>query len=375
MTVLQLISSEGCYGAENMMLSLASALGRQGRHPVIALFEHRDSGHTVTAEQARRRGLPVELVACSGRWDTGVRSRIRIIANRYGVEVVHAHGYKADVYAYAAAGWQRRMTLVSTCHNWPDQRPLMRAYARLDRLVLRNFDGVAAVSEPVAGVLRSARIPAETLPNGVELDRFTSAPVLRRELPLDCDHVAGFVGRLVPGKGGKVLLEAAQRVLAVRPRTAFVFAGDGPCRVEWESIASQTGIARHVLFTGLRNDMPGVYASFDVLVLPSYDEALPMCILEAMAAGCPVIATRVGSVPRAVIPGVTGVLTEPGDAAGLADALTRLLADADLRRRLGAQAREHVLRRFSAEAMASAYLEFYERAGRRRAGARVPHLQ
>jgi glycosyltransferase involved in cell wall biosynthesis len=367
MTVLHLISSQGCYGAENMMLTLSSALARHGHDPIIGLFEHDASGHLETAQQARRRGLRVEFVPCRGRWDSGVRHTIRQITSRYGVRVLHAHGYKADVYAYAAAEWPRRITLVSTCHNWPDRRPLMRTYAVLDRAILRRFDGVAAASEPVAGVLRNAGISAEALPNGVELDRFAGAdPMLRREVGPGFDHLVGFVGRFVGGKGGSVLLEAARHVIGARPGTAFVFVGDGPCRAEWEALVSRLGIANSVFFAGVRSDMPGVYNSLDLLALPSYDEALPMCVLEAMAASRPVIATRVGSVPRAVLPGLTGMLVKPGDVAGLARALTDFLSDTDLRQRCGTRAKEHVQRNFSAEVMASAYLDLYEQASERR---------
>src|SRR5436305_6871352 len=111
MTVLHLISSEGCYGAESMMLTLSSALARQGHDPIVGLFQHDAPGHLATAQQARLRGLRVESVSCRGRWDSGVRNRIRQITRRCGVRVLHAHGYKADVYAYAASEWPRRTTL------------------------------------------------------------------------------------------------------------------------------------------------------------------------------------------------------------------------------------------------------------------------
>jgi glycosyltransferase involved in cell wall biosynthesis len=239
----------------------------------------------------------------------------------------------------------------------------MQAYAALDRLVLRKFDSVAAASEPVAGVLKRWRVAAAPMPNGVEVERFRrAAPILRNQLLQGSDRLVGFVGRLVDGKGGALLLESARAVLAAHPRTAFVFVGEGPCRQEWEALAARLDIARNVLFTGTRNDMPEVYASLDMLVLPSLDEALPMCLLEAMAAGRPVIATPVGSVPRVVLPGVTGLLVRPGDARGLGAAIVALLDDPERGRRLGEQARDHVVQHFSAEAMAAAYLGLYEQA-------------
>jgi glycosyltransferase involved in cell wall biosynthesis len=362
MTVLQLISSEGCYGAENMLLTLSGALGRVGHRPIVALFEDGRRAHLEIAEQANRRGLPVEVVHCKGRWDADVPGRIRELMKHYQADVLHTHGYKADVYGYVAS-WQLASGLVSTCHNWPDRRPIMRAYAALDRIVLRVFDRVAAVSDNVANILGRWHVNAITLPNGIELERFeNSEPVLRAEMPAGCDRLVGFVGRLVPGKGGALLLEASRQVLADRPNTAFVFVGDGPCREEWERKATALGIGNRVFFTGARSDIPGVYASLDVMVLPSLEEALPMCVLEAMAAGCPVIATRVGSVPEVVIPDHTGVLIEPGDVSALGSAIADLLANQEKASGLARQGREHVVQRFSAHAMATAYLELYTQA-------------
>lgn len=362
MTVVHLISSEGYYGAENMMLALAKATSQQGHAPVVALFCDGRRPHVEAAEPARRLGLPVELVPCRGRWDWRAPGRIRSLLERYGAHVLHTHGYKADVYGYAAAR-RGRAALVATCHNWPDRRPLMRAYAVLDRILLRRFDRVAAASEPVAAVLRRSGVAAVPLPNGVETGRFrqmTAGFAVQR--PPGCDRLAGFVGRLTAGKGGEVLLEAAREVVAERPASGFVFVGEGPRRAAWEALAAKLGLGGKVVFTGALRDMPAVYASLDLLVLPSYDEALPMCVLEAMAAGRPVVATRVGSVPRAVVPGVTGFLFEPGDAAALARAILCLMHDPALARRLGAQSRGHVAQHFSSETMAAAYLDLYQQA-------------
>jgi glycosyltransferase involved in cell wall biosynthesis len=197
----------------------------------------------------------------------------------------------------------------------------------------------------------------------VDLERFRAAePALRRELASGADRLVGFVGRLVPGKGGAVLLSAARTVLAGCPDTRFVFVGEGPSRGEWEALAARLRIARKVVFTGARNDMPSVYASLDLLVLPSFDEAMPMCLLEGMAAGVPVIATRVGAVPDLVLPDVTGLLLEPGDASGLAAAILRLLLDPNQARSLGESGRARATWQFSAEATAKSYIELYEQA-------------
>jgi glycosyltransferase involved in cell wall biosynthesis len=371
-TVLQLISSEGYYGAESMLVALARALCGLGWAPIVGVLADRRFPHTEVADEARRLGLQAEVVPCQGRWDRQAVRRVRGLMSQHGVDVIHAHGYKADFYA-AAAAWPRRAALAATCHNWPNKLPAMRAYAALDRLVLLGFDEVATASPTVARTLDRWGVYSSLVENGVEIDRFRgAAPALRLELGPGAGPVVGFVGRLVEAKGGAVLLEAARSVLAAFPDTTFVLVGEGEAREEWEALAARLGIASRVVFAGVRRDMPGIYPSFDVLALPSYDENMPMCLLEAMAAGTPVIATSVGAVPKLIAPGETGVLIEPGDAEGLAAALLQLLRNREEARRLGTNGQARAARLFSSGTTAWRYAELYERAlsRTRRAGAR-----
>jgi glycosyltransferase involved in cell wall biosynthesis len=204
---------------------------------------------------------------------------------------------------------------------------------------------------------------ARALPNGVDTARFHGGtPTLRHLMPEHCDRFIGFVGRLSQEKGGTFFLEAARRIVAERPNTAFVLVGDGPCRADWQELAARLGIASKVVFAGVRKDMAGVYASLDALVLPSVTEALPMCLLEAMAASRPVVATNVGSVASVILPDRTGILVEPADADALANAVLRLLGDAALAQAIAARGRDHVGRHFSHETAAAAYLDLYRRA-------------
>ena len=224
----------------------------------------------------------------------------------------------------------------------------------------------STASGPVAEILSRWKVPAhklKTIPNGVDLEPFRElAPSLRQDFDAGSGRLVGFVGRLVAGKGGNVLLSAAQQVLAAFPDVKFVFAGEGPARAEWEALAARLGIASKVVFAGRRDDMPAVYASLDIVALPSFQEAMPMCLLEALAAGRPVVATAVGAVPKVIVPGVTGLLCEPGDARGLAMSLLRLLRDPELARTMGMHGRAHVARHFAAEVVGRSYLGLYQEA-------------
>ena len=359
MVVLSLISSEGYYGAENMLVTLAQKLCQVGCRCVVAVFFDPSAIQPEVAERASQRGLTVEMVKCQGKLDWSTVRQLRMLLVRHNVDIVNPHGYKADLYAYAAFRPTRK-ALVATVHNWPSRRLSMRAYALLDRIVLRRFDKVIGVSEVPTNILRRSRIAADkiaTIPNGVDAERFDPAvPSLRKEMAADGGTLVGFVGRLVPEKGGEVLLRAAQQVLVVHPRIKFVFVGEGPSRKRWEALATQLGIAKQVVFVGARDDMPGVYSSLDLVVLPSYIESMPMCLLEAMAAGKPVVATRVGAVPQLVASDQIGLLVEPGSVDALSTGIRRVLEDHELALRLGNNARQHVARNFSAQSMAKNYV-------------------
>jgi glycosyltransferase involved in cell wall biosynthesis len=362
-TILLLISSEGYYGVENMLVTLARQLSLQGCRCVIGVFCNSHSPHTEVGERAQRQGLTVEIVTCDGKWDWAAVAEIRKLLVKHNVDILHAHGYKADLYA-CAAGWSNRVKLMATSHNWTGKTLSMRAYAVVDRLALGRFEEVIVVSDAVGATLRRWGVAASkvsTIPNGVDLERFRgAAPVLRNEIAAEGQALVGFVGRLVSDKGGMLLIRAARQVLAIYPKTKFVLVGEGAARQEWETLSTQLGISEYVSFAGMREDMPGVYESLDIVVLPSLVEALPMCLLEAMAAGKPVIATRVGAVPKLVNSEETGLLLDPGDVDGLAGAILRLLRDPELASRLGENGRAHVARHYSAEAMGRSYIGKYQ---------------
>lgn len=361
-TVLLLISSEGYFGAENMLVNLGVSLLKLGCRCVVGVFCDTRFRHTEVGDRAQAQGLTVEIVPCVGRFDWRAVAHIKRLVGKYEVDVLHTHGYKADLYGCAAA-WPGRVALVATCHNWPSRSRSMRAYAALDRFAMRAFDRVVAISDPLMEILERSGIQVaklDMIANGVETERFCDARATLRDVADGDDApLIGFVGRLVPAKGGDILLRAAQRVLHSHPKAKLVIVGDGPSRQEWELLASQLDISDRVVFAGVRQDMPGVYASLQLVVLPSLDEAMPMCVLEAMAAGKPVVATRVGAVPKLVDPNRTGVLVEPGDVDGLSAAILEVLDNPEWARHLGENGRARVTEHFSAGSMARRYVELY----------------
>lgn len=159
-----------------------------------------------------------------------------------------------------------------------------------------------------------------------------------------------------------MLIRAAPLVLREIPATTFLFVGEGPQRLTLEALANRFGVARNVVFAGVRRDMPEVYASLDVVTLPSRTEGMPMCLLEAMAASRPVIATPVGSIPKLIFPKQTGLLVAQDDPSDLAKKILHIASNPGQARVMAERARQHVGVHYSAESMATKYIRLYEEA-------------
>jgi glycosyltransferase involved in cell wall biosynthesis len=199
----------------------------------------------------------------------------------------------------------------------------------------------------------------QRVPNGIALPSFnrTVNPALKATLSKGAGHpIVSMVARLEPRKGQRYLIEAAAQV----PEATFVFIGDGPDRAALEAQARAQGVADRVLFLGYREDIPDVLACCNLLVLPSFAEGMPLSILEAMAAGKPVIASAIGGTDEAVVHGETGLLVPPAKPSALAKAIQTVLSDPDLARRLGAAGRERAYQKFSAETMVGNVSRAYE---------------
>lgn len=365
MRVLQLISSAGMYGAEHVVLTLAGGLTSLGHECTVGVFENLHCPNLEIAERAKDLRLPVVQILCKRRWDPRMIARVCKIVQMRKIDVVHAHGFKADVYCYAALR-STSIPIVSTCHNWIENGLALSLYGVLDRFVLRYFDAVAAVSPAVSLILRRSGVAdakIRLIDNGVDLSRFENAwPKLRAELGIGNASVIGFVGRLSPEKGLKHLLWAASSIFHEHRDATLVLVGDGPERGALQKLALELGISHRTHFIGQRSDMPEIYASFDVLVLPSLTEGLPLTLLEALASRRAVIASSVGAVPNVVAHATTGLLVRPGDVNGLSTSIKRLLHDTALRTRLGQEGYALVTRRYSSTAMTREYLAVYQEA-------------
>jgi glycosyltransferase involved in cell wall biosynthesis len=365
MKILHIISSGGMYGAEAVILNMSRTLNESSHSSTLGVFSNSANPNLQLHETATAQGIESHLISCAGQIDRTVPSSIRELAARTKADVVHAHGYKADIYCYFALRGSG-VPLVSTCHTWYDNDLTVSLYGAADRLVLRNYAAIVAVSEDVRQRLLKAGVRKEKIHvvrNGIDLRPFdNAAPSLLEISSPDNAPIVGLIGRLATEKGVDIFLRAAARVLAELPATKFVVIGEGPDRERLELLIDELQVRNNVFMLGRRDDMPSVYSSLDIMVSASRREGLPMAILEGMASSRPVVATAVGAVPDVIVDGRTGVLVPPENVEALASKIVTLLNNRTQRQNLGAAAKRLIEEEFSAERMTTDYLHIYEQA-------------
>ncbi len=362
MRILHLISSGGMYGAEAVILNLSRTLNEQGHASLIGIFSNSSNPNLQLHERALGEGIESHLIPCRGQLDRSVPAAIRSLAATTAADVIHAHGYKADVYAYLALR-KTSTPLVSTCHNWLDDSRLVQTYGMIDRLVLKRYKAVIAVSEEVKQRLVGSGVSPNNIHlirNGIDLRPYEAAvSSLRHPGEAQGTLWVGWVGRLSREKGPDIFLRAVETLHTEFTDVRFILVGEGPDRTALEQLIKNLGIGDAVQLQGRRTDMPAVYASFDMMVSSSRREGLPMAILEGMASGLPWVATSVGDVPTVVRDGQTGVLVPPENVEVLATSMASMMRSSEERSRMGAAARSLTESEFSAESMTGDYLRVY----------------
>jgi glycosyltransferase involved in cell wall biosynthesis len=225
-------------------------------------------------------------------------------------------------------------------------------------LILANSE---AVKQDVVRQERVAPSKVRVIYNGIESSRYAveADQALRSSLGIP-DRTVGVVARLVDYKGHRFFLEACPEIRRRHPAVTFLLIGDGPDRSELEDYVRTLGLERSVRFLGSRPDIPELLSVLDVVVLPSLEEGFPNAVLEAMAAGRPVVATRVGGVPEAVVHEKTGLLVPPRDPSALADAVNCLLGDAGRRADMGRMGQKRVSEFFSLSRLVGEMEDLYE---------------
>ena len=347
-------------GGQNQVLHLVNGLAEMGHAAVLVAH---DAG-----ELKRRAQEGLRFVGFTPRSEFDVHAAWQLakVFRDVQPDVIHAHDPMGI--SLTAMALQMRNGLASA--------PLVVAARRVDFHLKRHafsrwkhsrVDVFIAASRMIASILVDDGIPQDRIDvvhDGVNIALVDKQPVVDAHAAFWLPRGAPLVGNvaaLAAHKGQKHLVAAAKAIVRSVPDARVLIVGEGELREPLERQIKELGLERHVFLTGFRPDAIGLIKSFDVFVLCSITEGLGSAMLEAMAAGKPVVATRAGGIPEAIVDGETGLLVPPGDPESLARAITSLLNDPERRERLAAAGRQRVAREFSVERMVQRTLGVYEK--------------
>lgn len=342
-------------GAEMMVLHLARELSRAG-HPVRVVSLHGDE--TDVAGLMRRAGVDVVALNKAGGPDPRTVLRLRAQMRDFSPAVVHTHLPVLEYVLPAARLYGRRVRIIHTVHNLAREETRHRVLRAVNRRAFSHGVVPVALNEEVrSSICREYALPASAVPvvgNGIDLDAFRGP---QRRGPRGAGVRLLCVARLAPAKNHALLLRTVARLRESGRDVSLTLVGDGPLRGALEERARELGISQRVRFAGRRTDTPAFYRDCDLFVLLSDYEGMPMSIIEAMASGLPVVATRAGGVAELVDDGVNGALVE-ADAAAAAEAIAAICDDPALYARLSDGA-VRTSSHYSAEAMMEKYVDLY----------------
>lgn len=368
MHVVQLMASPFVGGPERQVLGLAQALRPEHRTTFLS-FAERGLARPLL-ERARADGFEaIELRENFPRVGRAIRE-VAALLRRLDADVLCCSGYKPDLLGWRAAR-RAGVPVVAIAHGWTGVTLKVRLYETLDALVMRYLDATVCVSEATAARVRRAGVPAArtvVIRNALDATPYDHADdgCRSRVEALFAgasrpQRIVVAVGRLSPEKGFDVLIDAAAVVCRQRVDTAFLLCGDGPLRTALARQIDDRGLTGRVVLAGFRGDLERLLPGCDLAVSSSHTEGLPVALLEAQAAGLPVVATAVGGTPEVVVDGATGWLVPPANAAALAEKVLAALADPARLQAMGRRGWQRVRDECTFAAQAVRYRELFDR--------------
>jgi len=367
--VVHLILTSFLGGPERQILEQARHLDPAIFRTALCAFTGRKPDAPFLA-QGRRLGLPTIALPTSGPWDMSTLRRTTRALQRLGADVLVTSGSKANFIGHLAAR-RVRIPHIIISRGWMSKSLANRLYELADRIMVRFADRVVAPCRAKRRELLRLGVPAGRVVTIYNAARAISpSPLSRAEacaaLGVEPDsRVVATMGRLSPEKGQRFFVQAAQQVARDFDDARFVLIGDGPERRRLEQQVRRLGLAERVRFTGHLASVDRLTPHFDLYVHPSLTETIANAIFEAMACARPVVATDVGGTAEVIRNGETGLLVAPGDASGLARAISAMLRDPEAAT-MGLRGQALVKTQFSFQRLAEGYGALYQEVVRRR---------
>jgi len=360
--IVHLVTSLEVGGAQhNMLLGLPRLDRDRYEHHIVSIMNRMQM-----RQQFLKAGIGVHTLGLSHKTDLAVAFRLRSLLKQLRPDILHTYLIHGNVLGRIVG------RLVGTPVIIGSELTIGQA-GRLGRLVTKLTnpltDAVEVNSETggkaIVADLGVQPEKIEVVLPGLDLEAFGGSKGrtgVRGELGLETNqHLVLYTGRLRPVKGVDYGIKAFAQALAEQPDMHMALAGEGEQRQQLENLTVELGISEKVSFLGVRNDLASVLAAADSVLIPSLTEGFPRVAIEAMASSKPVVATRVGGTPEAIIDGETGILVPPKDIDAMASAITRVVTDPDLQSRLGSSARQRTEQHYSAASYVARLDEMYQR--------------
>jgi glycosyltransferase involved in cell wall biosynthesis len=356
MHIVHLETGRHIYGGARQVLYLLNGLAAQGVQTTLVCPP--DSAIFMAADASR---IHIQPMPMAGDLDAGFSHRLAKWLSDQQPDLLHVHSRRgADIWGGVAARQAGVPAVLTRRVDNPD-------FPVLGKIKYKLYQNVIAISAAIRAQLHAGGVPNSKLrlvhsavdaagcqPSWTRQQFQEAFGLQEDELAVVC------VAQFIPRKGHKTLLKAWPAVLEGCPRARLILFGQGAEEQALRAQAAQLGLTDKVVFAGFRADLRKFLGHADLLVHPALREGLGICLLEAQAAGVPVVASRAGGMPEAVAHGHSGMLIEPEDPAAIAASVVGLLLDPDERARLGQGGRTHIAEHFSPEAMVSGNLKVYE---------------
>lgn len=368
MRVLHVIDSGGLYGAETMLLHLMKALHNFGVESILASIGSLDCGDKPIEIEARRRDLPVKVFRMRPGLNWPGALSILQFAHSHGIQLLHSHGYKGNIFFGLLPKSLRKLPLVTTVHGWTwtGGWSRMSLYEWLDGVSLRYIDRVFLVNKsiqihPWIARLKNSKVVviANGIPcNSLQSNSFNLRPEIIEFTRKGFSVVA--IGRLSPEKNFASLILAISELIREGLDVRLAILGEGGLRGELHKMASELCISDHVYLSGYLENAKDYLIFFNIFCMPSLTEGLPMVLLEAMAAGIPIVASHVGGIPDVLDHGHAGLLVRSGDLQALKKAIVDIINNPNAASKRAKNAFSRVQNKYSSEVMGKNYFIAYQ---------------
>lgn len=361
--VLQLGSPAGLYGAERWILALVKHLDTTRVESIVSVILDGNEQDGPLCQEAQKLGFRTHYFKGQGKINLSVINQIQRFIVQENIAILHTHFYKTDIIGYLATRGTN-CKIVSTPHGWSKNVDFkLWCYEKIDRLLFPLFDAVVPLSEELNDSL--ARIPGlkkklHFIRNGVDLAEIYESKTIHPNLLAQKQggkYIIGYIGRLIPGKGLVTLIKALAQTDSI-PWQLYLI-GEGPMKQELEELAQDFGIIERVHFLGFRPDRLDFLRGFDVAVLPSKQEGIPRCLMEAMGAMVPVIASNIPGCRVLVQDKRTGYLFDVGNHQMLREVIESVCFSEQERKNIAQNGEKMIHEHYSFVRVAAEYEKLY----------------